>query len=1461
MKKLILYLGLLCVLFSTPQLANAYTDLYLRGEVSTWDNNPGAQWKLKTADGNIYTISGVRLEAGKRFKIADATWSNDANSWGKIQNIEANKLASVQNYANADGDAMTVTATLENATITLNINAKKIIISNGPYAIKYGKSGETGPDMLFVYDSASGMWKADVSPATGQNQYGLFTTTGPASKTQKTWLGGISGQTLAAGGSVSGTLSGNGSWSLGGKSYTITWSPTETKLSASAGSTSSAVPSALYVSYDVTGTWVHASTPLTPSDKKFSGTLPDIASGKTGYVTFFTKYANGWDNRGDRYTPTNATTQKNATFSDNIKLNGSNPDTWQLGSGSWTYTIDFTNASKPSVTFTKKVNGGDVVRHTDTWKPQAGEIYVFGNLLNGEKPNPGYRMNTTDGVTYTLDRFVIQENSQFWLEEYTSETAHTRHSANASGDVAVTGKESNLTFDASGNQKVWWWNNGVTMISLSYNKGSNKLTLTPHKDVPNQGNFDGGVAGVPFVAFVGDNLAQTPATDNIFGASTADGWHSGWQAYSSDNKPLVMESTVNDLGDKDRAIPNTVWPPRNRVDFAKTVDKKDYTWTSAGISFTVDKNIVNKTFTKAQALAELTQQGILMNADDQKEIPDQAVWTRYNTRNTTIVGRYKLWSGWAGTFNGTSADWSKHHNWGRGTFNASASEQVMPNYLYYAKDEISDGQGGNFNFDKEQYFREFSFYSARKSDGTYKYFFVARLAAEDPMVTIHRVDGDRTALKADYAIQHNDNVSVSTKKIVGYDLYLSDPDGETFTNGPVKSETFTGGISVTDFNARTTNTFTASGLEAGSYRYKIVVRYDSDINQYTGESPVMSVFPSTAPNLRTEQYTYTDADDEEVWTFDILVNGSVPVTLTDEQKELVKSYRLTIEGSACSHTKWSYGDTEALVNDNRTITLAADENHNMPQVKVLNALARESYAFTLEMIMDESAGVEMPKARVPQYVYAPRATLAVSSIGFVNDKEITEDSYPNESLRPTDWEAFLENIHTAHNHVKVEADIRMPKLDASVTAHYKVGYSVRYETFDGGILEALIPARNPLVTTPLTIDNLPYSIDPETGGPVATASYQFPIATVYYFEDNVGFEPVYTPYVETPLANIFAKEFPAPRVGNSGIEIKVSENYVERFHGHHAHWYDAFVAMDLESLPVKGGLAGSFNTETRNDSEGLAPVEAGGMYAYANVKRGEDDFDHEKYLWHQTMPSDHDATIHDHYYLGNTVSEFYAGHGTNQFFCTVNHTDDPASMGFGDLSKWEMQTYWPEQALIAYWEPAELQWYYDKKVYRKIHHVNHEGRYFATANDFEDHKKWKFPLSEYEDLSAEIRYRYTVLTSADNVTILVSPDVPGEEVIKVMTPPAAGPASIMAKEAAEPVYADVILGAPEKISFKSNPVTEYEYGNTTGIGNVTDDDDTKPIEYYDLQGRKVNNPAAGVYIFRQGSRTGKVLIK
>jgi hypothetical protein len=56
--------------------------------------------------------------------------------------------------------------------------------------------------------------------------------------------------------------------------------------------------------------------------------------------------------------------------------------------------------------------------------------------------------------------------------------------------------------------------------------------------------------------------------------------------------------------------------------------------------------------------------------------------------------------------------------------------------------------------------------------------------------------------------------------------------------------------------------------------------------------------------------------------------------------------------------------------------------------------------------------------------------------------------------------------------------------------------------------------------------------------------------------------------------------------------------------------------------------------------------------------------------------------------------------------------------------------------------------------------------------------------------------------------------------------------------------------------------TPVPYSSMSGIANVgVDADNNAPVEYFNLQGVRVDNPTTGLYIQRQGSKATKVLVK
>ena len=56
-------------------------------------------------------------------------------------------------------------------------------------------------------------------------------------------------------------------------------------------------------------------------------------------------------------------------------------------------------------------------------------------------------------------------------------------------------------------------------------------------------------------------------------------------------------------------------------------------------------------------------------------------------------------------------------------------------------------------------------------------------------------------------------------------------------------------------------------------------------------------------------------------------------------------------------------------------------------------------------------------------------------------------------------------------------------------------------------------------------------------------------------------------------------------------------------------------------------------------------------------------------------------------------------------------------------------------------------------------------------------------------------------------------------------------------------------------------MVSYASAGTTGINDINVDNANAPVEYFNLQGIRVENPANGLYIRRQGNKVEKIYVK
>lgn len=77
----------------------------------------------------------------------------------------------------------------------------------------------------------------------------------------------------------------------------------------------------------------------------------------------------------------------------------------------------------------------------------------------------------------------------------------------------------------------------------------------------------------------------------------------------------------------------------------------------------------------------------------------------------------------------------------------------------------------------------------------------------------------------------------------------------------------------------------------------------------------------------------------------------------------------------------------------------------------------------------------------------------------------------------------------------------------------------------------------------------------------------------------------------------------------------------------------------------------------------------------------------------------------------------------------------------------------------------------------------------------------------------------------------------------------------------EPMQVKYYAKAPGKAPSAVNELNVDENGSTTGIESIAVDAANGEVEYFNLQGQRVANPTAGLYIMRQGNEVRKALVK
>ncbi len=169
-----------------------------------------------------------------------------------------------------------------------------------------------------------------------------------------------------------------------------------------------------------------------------------------------------------------------------------------------------------------------------------------------------------------------------------------------------------------------------------------------------------------------------------------------------------------------------------------------------------------------------------------------------------------------------------------------------------------------------------------------------------------------------------------------------------------------------------------------------------------------------------------------------------------------------------------------------------------------------------------------------------------------------------------------------------------------------------------------------------------------------------------------------------------------------------------------------------------------------------------------------------------------------------------------------------------------------------------------------------------TMDVYVTHKTLSAPWQSGDKTSYVHGERVNILHEDPEATIIYTLDGadPDENNIYTETEPAAAPARVAAATDEDhagktyslterPIYYQE--GTPLNITYKAikegytpsaiQTLAIDGNGETTGIEDVAVDSQNTPVEFFNLQGVRVENPSAGIFIRRQGNNVSKVIVK
>lgn len=361
---------------------------------------------------------------------------------------------------------------------------------------------------------------------------------------------------------------------------------------------------------------------------------------------------------------------------------------------------------------------------------RAGKVYLINKLLNDNHESPAWEMvKQTDG-TYYLAPFAMRELKK---GDFTSGSdadfkklqiaVYDANGYRSEKEVSYSGF--NKTYGSS-LQPGWRY-------SASLDAGQTSVTFT--EEIVDGRNV------LPYIGVLGQNFRQAKEYNtrhsfidkkgNVLMGKTSYGWQEAYIEYGADGQP-VLESD-------DKAIYNTVWPPRNNILMTSHIsdDIDDLNVSANELTMKRDSRGV---MTGADWTSTLKAENNTEYSYDGFKLDAKKKYARYYVENVWMLGSYKIWTGWGGQQATWGAYWNSHTYLGAGAGDSNDDNHVVNIHDAY----LIKGRGANFMTGNDgknrEYYRTMELFLPVTDDNETDYFYKG-VNENSPRLYLTEADG------------------------------------------------------------------------------------------------------------------------------------------------------------------------------------------------------------------------------------------------------------------------------------------------------------------------------------------------------------------------------------------------------------------------------------------------------------------------------------------------------------------------------------------------------------------------------------------------------------------------------------------------------------------------------------------------------------------------------------------------